>query len=228
MSPRPTTSRPQPKSRRSFPAWKKLQVLNYWATPSIPYEWNPDELRCPTIREVSEYFGGIPVGCISVWRRMEEEIVNSAAVDERRDMVPVGRPEVQPEELGFGSRGFAVGNEFPAANHEVLAEFPARNHELPAGNHEVLAEFPARNHELPAGNHEFPAGNHDIAAGSHEVAAGTREEGRGNIFFVRLGGAILQVGRPRRQVTCSRCGQQGHNKNNRRCARWAGNQGFAV
>lgn len=129
--------------------------------------------------------------------------MNSAAVDERRDMVPVGRPEVQPGELGFGSRGFAVGNEFPAANHEVLAEPPVRNHEPPAGNH-------------------------DIAAGSHEVAAGTREEGRGNIFFVRLGGAILQVGRPRRQVTCSRCGQQGHNKNNRRCARWAGNQGFTV
>lgn len=119
--------------------------------------------------------------------------MNCAAVDERRDMMSVGSPEVQPEELVFGSHGFPVGS-----------------HGFSVGNHGFPAEFPARSHELPAGNH-------DIAAGSHEVAAGTREEGRGNIFFV------LQVGRPRRQITCSRCGQQGHNKNNRRCTRWAGN-----
>lgn len=66
------------KSRRSFSARRKLQVLHYWATPSIPYEWDPKELRRPTIREASEFFGGVPVGCISAWRGIEAQIAKAA------------------------------------------------------------------------------------------------------------------------------------------------------
>lgn len=53
--------------------------------------------------------------------------------------------------------------------------------------------------------------------GNNKVAAAN--EGRGeNVFFVRLDRSTLQVKRrTRRQVTCSRCGLQGHNKNNRKC-----------
>lgn len=74
-----TTMSSYPKSRRSFSARIKLQALHYWATPSIPYEWDPRELRRPTIREVSEFFGGIPVGCISAWRKIEAQIAEAAA-----------------------------------------------------------------------------------------------------------------------------------------------------
>lgn len=83
--PRAFSSKPlKSKARRSFNTRRKLQVLSFWATPSIPYEWDPNELWCPTIREVSEHFGGIPLGSISGWRDMEKELLECAAGDWKR------------------------------------------------------------------------------------------------------------------------------------------------
>lgn len=69
------------KARRSYTSKKKVEVLSYWATPSIPEEYNPTTKRVPSLLEVSVYFGGIPPSCISSWRRDETQIL--AGVRER-------------------------------------------------------------------------------------------------------------------------------------------------
>lgn len=61
-----------------------MQVLRYWITPSIPSEWDPTELRCPILQEVSAHFGNMPVSCISEWRRIERDLASSAAGDRKR------------------------------------------------------------------------------------------------------------------------------------------------
>ena len=73
--------------RRSYTNKKKIQVLSFWATPSIPAEWDPEEeeLRCPYIAEVSAYFAGISKSCISSWRRDEELILQGNAQLGRRN-----------------------------------------------------------------------------------------------------------------------------------------------
>lgn len=76
-NPRAFPIHPLTQARRSYTSKRKLQVLTYWATPSIVCEWNTDELICPSIAQVSEYFGGIPESCISEWRRIEGGLVGS-------------------------------------------------------------------------------------------------------------------------------------------------------
>ena len=73
--------------RRSYTNKKKIQVLSFWATPSIIAEWDQEEeeLRCPYIAEVSAYFAGIPKSCISSWRRDEELILQGNAQLGRRN-----------------------------------------------------------------------------------------------------------------------------------------------
>lgn len=84
-NPRAFPSEPlKSKARRSYTARKKMQVLSYWITPSIPSEWDPTELRCPILQEVLAHFGNIPVSCISEWRRIEGDLARSAAGDRKR------------------------------------------------------------------------------------------------------------------------------------------------
>lgn len=83
----PRTFRSQPvktKARRSYNSRKKIEVLSYLSTPSIPEEGNPEKMRVPTLQEASEYFGGIPQSCISTWRRDESEILKGVQEKDRK------------------------------------------------------------------------------------------------------------------------------------------------
>lgn len=67
------------KARRSYTSRKKIEVLSYWATPSIPEEGDPtgQRKRVPTVLEVSAYFGGNPGASISRWRHDEDDILET-------------------------------------------------------------------------------------------------------------------------------------------------------
>lgn len=74
------------KARLSYISRTKIEVLSYWATPSIPEEGDPtgERKRVPTVLEVSAYFGGIPGASISRWRRDEVEILKTRRNEGRR------------------------------------------------------------------------------------------------------------------------------------------------
>lgn len=89
------------KARRSYTSRMKIEVLSYWATPSIPEEGDPTgkRKRVPTVLEVSTYFGGIPGASISRWRRDEKEILKTRRNEGRRVAKAIGLVACQWPEM---------------------------------------------------------------------------------------------------------------------------------
>lgn len=89
------------KARRSYTSRTKIEVLSYWATPSIPEEGDPTgkRKRIPTVLEVSAYFGGIPGASISRWRRDEEDILKTKRNEGRRVAKAIGLVQCQWPEM---------------------------------------------------------------------------------------------------------------------------------